>query len=68
MDSQIDSWEEFDIFSLDKTSKGRTLEMVCMVLLEELQLMDSLKLDRSKMRKFLQVGHCSLHNSAFILI
>lgn len=52
--AMIDSWEEFDVFSLDKTSKGRTLEMVCMVLLEELQLMDSLKLDRTKMRKFLQ--------------
>lgn len=54
---KIDSWEDFDIFTLDKTSKGRTLEMVCMVLLEELQLLDSLKLDRTKMRKFLQVSN-----------
>lgn len=53
---QIDSWDDFDIFGIDKISKGQTLQLVCMVLLEELQLLESLKLDREKMNKFLQVS------------
>ncbi|GMH40837.1 hypothetical protein BSKO_08741 [Bryopsis sp. KO-2023] len=53
--SKIDSWEEFDIFSLDRSSDSKPLQMVVLVLLDELKLLDSLNLDRGKMKRFLQM-------------
>lgn len=53
--AQVLDWNEFDVFTVARISRGRPLQTVTWALLQHFDLIDSLNLPPDKLRRFLKV-------------
>ena len=55
---QVLDWNDFDVFSVARLSRGRPLQTVTWALLQHFDLIESLSLPPDQLRRFLKVRPC----------
>jgi hypothetical protein len=65
--ANINSWEDFDVFSIAKLVKGHILAAVVFYSMEEYNLIEKLDISEEKLLNFVSVRHTHCCNGRLLL-